>query len=586
MKLATALLASTCLVSPAAAQLRQPASLATDPTQSPQPYWLLDATGAWAKLGTVNPATHVFLPAGHRVTPQSYGAICDGSNDDTAAVGQWWTAIAGGAIGYLPGGSVCTTTAQLASSEGMTIYGDAPDTSELLYTGSATTGNIFTIGPASGAATRTTYLSDLDFETSTTMTSGYILLVQKANSRINTYQNLWASVRTYGQGYNGVGFFDTGTLNLTNFFFRSQNHDAFDLWGTTSGQRAGAGVNITNGMLIASGLGFHVGGNMGGVYTSLVSFGGNDQNALIDTALAGGGTSNSNLQINFGNFTTFDIARSGKSLPSVELGQSDTKIQQIIKFTNAWFSQGTAGGNQCALQIDAGYGGYAYVGGTVFTNSIYGICNQSATAYEGIANNFFQKGIVTAIHDTASNPNIYFGPNMYDPSVGSGGASLVNGIFGAFANEPWVWSWPTVQVRSIPGGAAASLQMLGNGAPTDANNWDQFFFSTDGQLKFRALSDNFANSNSWLNVHRFGYVPTGAQVFEPISLSIYQVATLPPCTSGGFTTTDKSVEVGSIAYITNGVATPTFGSAVSATGVYGHHVTCANSNGVYGWIYE
>ena len=59
------LLAATALalVSPALAQTRQPAQVTTIPSANPQPVDVLDTSGAWATIGTIDPTTHAFTPS-------------------------------------------------------------------------------------------------------------------------------------------------------------------------------------------------------------------------------------------------------------------------------------------------------------------------------------------------------------------------------------------------------------------------------------------------------------------------------------------------------------------------------------------
>jgi hypothetical protein len=74
MKFPAALLV-LALASPVLAQTRQPAQITTLPTTSPQEFDLLDGSGAWSRLGYVDPSSHAFQAVAGGVALSSFGAV-------------------------------------------------------------------------------------------------------------------------------------------------------------------------------------------------------------------------------------------------------------------------------------------------------------------------------------------------------------------------------------------------------------------------------------------------------------------------------------------------------------------------------
>ena len=473
--------------------------------------------GSTTGTGASVSATFADRPTDGGVTfnlKNDFGAACDGSTDDTVAIQAWLNKAAPGVTLVAPGGTcVFKSALTMPASGGVILKGAGAASTIMMYSGSSTTGNDFSIGPSSGSATDAFRLDGMDFEDATAKTSGYTLLIQNTISNgIGSLHNIWAGIKN-NNSYQAVGLYNAGTINADQFWFRSVLHDALDVWNSTS-SGSGAGQDFTNGFLINSGIGLHIGGNVGGLYTSLVSFGGNIQNVLIDTALAGGGTGDTNLQIEFGNFTLFDVARSGTS-PGVELGQSGSAIQQLVIFNNDWFSIGGLGGNGCELQVDSAYAGYVTVRGTTFTNGTTGICNSSTSAKENVTGNYFQgSNLTNAVVNSASDPNLWVGPNTLGTGVGYSG--LVNQPTGPIPGEPYTWASGVLIAQSTATSLPNSVQMKGFGGPTNANNWDEVFQYTTGSLIFRTVNDLYSASNPWLTVARTGYVPTSATFGEPL----------------------------------------------------------------------
>jgi hypothetical protein len=70
LRLALAALFIAPVSLPAAAQQRQPANLSTVPSATPQPFHLLDNTGSWIQVGTVDPLMHQFTSTPYAIQQQ------------------------------------------------------------------------------------------------------------------------------------------------------------------------------------------------------------------------------------------------------------------------------------------------------------------------------------------------------------------------------------------------------------------------------------------------------------------------------------------------------------------------------------
>ena len=506
-----------------------------------------NAVATFKMLGTNSTARSLLAWMQDRpISPKDFGAVCDGSTNDATALGYWETALGTYPRGYVPG--VCATQSPITFPAGgaLSIAGDGPNVSKLLYTGATATGDLFTFGPSSSPA-GSLHLLHLGFDTSTNMTSGYLVHIRNLNP-VGTNANSIEDVNfgsTTDHAYSAVYFDAPNTTNVDHIYAQG-TYDAMDLSGTVGGA-----FNLTNSLLINSGhLGLHIGGGVGGLYTEALSLGGNGQDMLIDEAM----TSTTNKQLFFGAMTTFDLVTS--SNPAVELSTSGSAIQDLVNFENAWFSAGGSS-NGCGLQIDSAYQGYVYSGGgTIYTNTTNGVCNNSTSATEYFSGNFFQYSLTHAINNAVTNHNVISTGDNIDqhittPYVGMYGAGYAKGSSGNTGN---LIAGILSLNYSVP-----DLQWFGTGNGTDANNWS---ILEGSQLCVRALNDAFSSANNVLCFSRTGYVPTFATLNEPLAIAA-GVPTLSPCGGGSPAATAGSSDNGG--QITLGTGSPTSCTMTFAT---------------------
>ena len=155
-------------------------------------------------------------------TPQQFGAKCDGSTDDTAALTAWAASLTAGSAGYVPSGNcIFKSPITFPKVNYVSLIGNGQD-SRLTYAGATTTGNLLTIGVANDSAD--SYCSvtgwtikGLKIYSSTSQTAGDLFrLNDVCNSDIS---NLWVN----GFGYNAVHFNGGNTIHLRGYSFSGIN---------------------------------------------------------------------------------------------------------------------------------------------------------------------------------------------------------------------------------------------------------------------------------------------------------------------------------------------------------------------------
>jgi len=415
-----------------------------------------------------NIAGYLNVLLGVSVTPEQYNAVCNGITDDTNAIAAW-AANLEFYEGFIPWGSKCVTKSPIAfPNYNIVIKGASPTVSKLIYNGTTTTGDILYFGQGTaGAGTANIHLENVDFESQTVMTAGNLIHIQNMGGGVSTLENIWVGPY-FHSNWNAVYLDNAATLNVNHFWFESPSADALDI--STNGQSAGigAGVNLTNGFLINSKLGLHLGGGVGGFYTSLVSLGGNGQDLLYDEALS----NVTNLQVEFGNFTSFDLVNGDKA--AVELSTSGSAVQQYVNFAGGWFSGGGQS-NGCDLQIDTGFVGYITGIGNTFVNDTTGICNKSATAYENFQSNYFYS-LTNGITDSGSDPNLRAVNNNFVAVTNPYPLSMVTAgrtILGAYSNYSQIPASPVTNATTtyVMAGLGSTVVMQPQGSGLVRATW-------------------------------------------------------------------------------------------------------------------
>ncbi|MCU1439276.1 MAG: hypothetical protein JWP85_273 [Rhodoglobus sp.] len=268
-------------------------------------------------------------PLEHEVfNVRDFGAVGDGTADDTAAIQQAIDAaqaIGGGTV-YLPSGTFKTTSTLLITGNNMSFQGEGASS---ILACSFAAGDILRVAQATGATANVANGLFYDFAIISTVqkTSGAALALDTiqdfrvinvhAISRIYA-NNLWDSFTIHNFTF----------VSLENLKIQAQNR-GIALWGET----VGADVWITGGTLISfTPIGVQVGGGVGGVYFNDAVFYLNGTNVLIDDTLAG----MPNREIVFN-----EVVLDGSYQHNVEIKENGL---YVLTFQNTWFSNSGYGG--------------------------------------------------------------------------------------------------------------------------------------------------------------------------------------------------------------------------------------------------
>ena len=290
-----------------------------------------------------------------------WGAKCDGTNDDAAALSKWAAALQTLKALYVPG--FCKTSAALDFGTGnnLSITGPGSATAGIIYAGANTTNDIITIGatsPQSGQWNISGWL----LKSSTTMTGGAGVhaknLVQsrfddfivggQANT-LNLYHAMW---------------FDAVDRIIFDHYDLAAIGDALRVNGTV-GVGAKADLLLGSGKISRATVGVHIGGGFGGFVAGAADIISNGTNVLIDNALV----AETNREIFFGSDTLIDTATSGCGVDINEVGAG----QEWISFTGTSLATATLS----LLCVRSNYIGIVkYSGGTIYNAQVDGINNE------------------------------------------------------------------------------------------------------------------------------------------------------------------------------------------------------------------
>ncbi len=204
-----------------------------------------------------------------------------------------------------------TVPLTLPNPNGIRIVGAGPYQSILLYTGASTTVDLLNLGSTAGAVTTNVFVANLRLRSSTTMTAGFALHVQKANNV--TVQNVVVDgVAGAGNGKNSGGIWGDQVGNMA--VWGGQIGATGDLVRVNGGLTASGAPQadfILNGTRMegvgSNAVGVHIAGAFGGFScNSYTSISGGKNSVLIDTAI----TAEGNREIFFNPGCILDAATS------------------------------------------------------------------------------------------------------------------------------------------------------------------------------------------------------------------------------------------------------------------------------------
>ena len=291
------------------------------------------------------------------VNLKDFGAIGDGSTDDTAAITAWLAALTTGKAGFVPAGTYKFTSALTKTNNShFSIAGAGGQESTLLYAGANTTNDIITLGDGV-TEVGGVYLSNFRLDSSTTMTGGNGLrLRQIVRSALN-------NVVIGGQDgnnklYDGI-FFDQADQVTWNGFDVKTLHDGVKIVGGSSGPRAN--LFMMQGKILQCGrYGLLIGGGFGGLYVDATDIIANaSHNVVIDQSLAA--TGNRELFFGPGCFIDSSVAGSGVHF------DNGMAANGYVQFSGTWVSGNAVHGiNITSTEVAASR--IQVSGGTLFSN--------------------------------------------------------------------------------------------------------------------------------------------------------------------------------------------------------------------------
>jgi hypothetical protein len=239
-----------------------------------------DTTAATARdtLGVSEGANQTIMK-----TPQDYGAVGDGSTDDTTAMQNWLAAITAGTTGYLPAGQYKITSALSMSVARFAIFGEGYS-SIILYAGASTTADIFTIGNGVSEIGRIV-LENFRIESNTTMTGGYGLRLRKfVRSRMRNI--ILGGQDGNNKLYNGIYFDETDVVSYIGADIKALNNGLTVRGGTPTGPKSE--LWLKHGKITGCGnVGLLMAGAFGGLKIDQMDIIGNTSHGmLIDQSLS------------------------------------------------------------------------------------------------------------------------------------------------------------------------------------------------------------------------------------------------------------------------------------------------------------
>ncbi|WP_186082803.1 hypothetical protein [Burkholderia gladioli] len=225
---------------------------------------------------------------GDHLNLRDFGAKCNGTFNDDAALTSALAVLAPGVVLELPAGTCTFTTAKVAPLvSGAGIVGAGAGQTTLMYTGASTTADLLKIGNGTASLSGWT-LKGFSIQSSTKMTAGAALHVMRMQNgtRIDDV-NAGTFGATTNNLWNGLWLDNVNVIKVTNSNVSVSNEGLMMNGSATTDE--GSDVFLDNIAITFSKVGFHVGGGQGGVYFGKTLTYGNGVNYQIDSTIAARG---------------------------------------------------------------------------------------------------------------------------------------------------------------------------------------------------------------------------------------------------------------------------------------------------------
>ncbi|VWD09242.1 gp48 [Burkholderia lata] len=216
---------------------------------------------------------------------RDFGGKCDGKTNDDAAMNAALSNLTAGELLVFPAGTcVFSTPKALPIVQNVSIRGAGARQTVLLYTGSNTTSDLWTVGDGTTSMTGWS-ISGLSFDSTTTMTAGAALHLKRMQNGSELFD---VDAGVFGQPsrklYNGVWLDNVNVFKYSKFNLQVRNQGLMMNGAPTSDE--GSDIFLDDGVVTFSNIGYHVGGGQGGVYFGKILAYGNGTNFQVDNALA------------------------------------------------------------------------------------------------------------------------------------------------------------------------------------------------------------------------------------------------------------------------------------------------------------
>lgn len=215
---------------------------------------------------------------------RDFGGKCDGKTNDDAAMTKALSNLAAGELLVFPAGTcVFSKPKMLPIVQNVSIRGAGARQTVLLYTGTNTTSDLWTIGDGSTSMTGWS-ISGMRFDSTTTMAGGAALRMRRMR---NGSELLDVDAGVFGQPdrklYNGIWLDNVNIFKYSKFNIQVRNQGLMMNGAATNDE--GSDIFLDDGVIAFSNIGYHVGGGQGGVYFGKVLAYANGTNYQIDNAL-------------------------------------------------------------------------------------------------------------------------------------------------------------------------------------------------------------------------------------------------------------------------------------------------------------
>ncbi|MBY4728345.1 MULTISPECIES: glycosyl hydrolase family 28-related protein [Burkholderia] len=272
---------------------------------------------------------------------RDFGGKCDGTTNDDAAMNAALSNLTAGELLVFPAGTcVFSTPKALPIVQNVSIRGAGARQTVLLYTGSNTTSDIWTVGDGTTSMTGWS-ISGLRFDSTTTMTAGAALHLKRMQNGSELFD---VDAGVFGQPtrklYNGVWLDNVNVFKYSKFNIQVQNQGLMMNGSPTSDE--GSDIFLDDGVVTFSNIGYHVGGGQGGVYFGKILAYGNGTNYQVDNALA--------ARLNREIFFSDQCISDGSYGYGVWINDSLTSNAPIV-MNGAFGSAGVLGGSPNGIEI-------------------------------------------------------------------------------------------------------------------------------------------------------------------------------------------------------------------------------------------